>query len=405
MLAGCPQAKTDAKGKVDAPKETVYFLRPVSQTVEEYEEFPGRTWAKNTIEVRARVTGHLKSVNFKDGGIVRPGDLLAEIDPEPFQAGLASAQAAIDQSTARHKKLVKQEKRASELLQSGVKAITDEEYESIVADKEDAFAAIAAAKAAHKIAQLNLGYTDVRVPRAPFARDEGDPKADDVEGESKEKPPVGHISRRLVDPGNLVVADTTVLATVVIDDPIYVYFDLDENTVIRLKRLAGDGQIELEGDPSKPQLKVRIALTDEDKFDHIGTVNFVDNQLDPTTGTLRCRATVRNDNGFFSPGMFVRMRFPIGGKHSALLVPEESLMTDQGQRTVYVINEKDEVESRRVTTGILVDGLRVIRQGLGPEDRVVATGLQRIKKKTPVQPEPWPSQTEDPAKTVALEKH
>jgi RND family efflux transporter MFP subunit len=377
IVAGCQRPA--AKAMEEPPPQEAVFVTPVRQQVAEYEEFPGRTSAVNTVEIRARVSGYLKEIRFKDGELVKEGDVLAQIDDRSFKAELTRAQAAIDQYQARFNKLKKQEARAAELLQASTRAITQEEFDTIVADKEEAAASKAAAIAANDIADLNLSYTKVTSPIS------------------------GRISRRLVDPGNLVTADTTILATIVTVDPIYVYFDMDERTVLRMKRLLAEGKIR---SVRESGLVVQIATADKTQFDHVGIVNFVDNQLDPATGTLRFRAEVKNEEKFFSPGMFVRLRFPIGDPEYALLVPDEAIATDQGRRQVFVINGQDQVEARQVTTGILQDGLRVIREGIGPDDRVVVTGLQHIKKNKTVKPKPLGDliPNDDSAKTASTIK-
>jgi RND family efflux transporter MFP subunit len=219
----------------------------------------------NTVDIRARVSGYLEEVPFKDGEVISKDDLLAHIDDRSFKAELARAKAAIAQFQARFSKLEKQEARAAQLLQSNTRAITQEEFDAIVADKEEAAASIDAAIAAKDIAELNLSYTQVKSPIS------------------------GRISRRLVDPGNLVTADSTIIATIVTVDPIYVYFDMDERTVLRMKRLVREGKIR---STRESKLQVQISLADETAFDHVGVVDFVDNQLDPATGTLRFRAEV-----------------------------------------------------------------------------------------------------------------
>jgi RND family efflux transporter MFP subunit len=371
LLAGCQ--KPAAEAKEETPLQEVFFVTPIRKPVSEYEEFPGRTWAVNTVDIRARVSGYLEEVPFKDGEVISKDDLLAHIDDRSFKAELARAKAAIAQFQARFSKLEKQEARAAQLLQSNTRAITQEEFDAVVADKEEAAASIDAAIAAKDIAELNLSYTQVKSPIS------------------------GRISRRLVDPGNLVTADSTIIATIVTVDPIYVYFDMDERTVLRMKRLVREGKIR---STRESKLQVQISLADETAFDHVGVVDFVDNQLDPATGTLRFRAEVKNDQQYFTPGMFVRLRFPIGDPQDALLVPEEAVATDQGRRQLYVINEENKVEARPVTTGILRDGLRVIREGIQADDRVVVTGLQRIKKNTPVIPVARSPAESDPAKTA-----
>lgn len=374
VVAGCQ--KPVAKPKEDPPPQEVIFVTPTRSQVAEYEEFAGRTWAVNTVDVRARVSGYLERVEFNDGELVTEDELLAQIDDRSFKAELDRAEASITQFQARFDKLEKQETRAAQLLQSNTRAITQEEFDAIVGDKDEAAASKDAAIAAKDIAELNLSYTQVKSPIS------------------------GRISRRLVDPGNLVTADSTIIATIVTVDPIFVYFDMDERTVLRMKRLLGEGKIR---SAREAKLKVQIAMADETTFDHVGVIDFVDNQLDPATGTLRFRAEVKNEDRFFSPGMFVRVRFPVGEAQDALLVPEEAVATDQGRRQLFVINDQNQVETRQVTTGILQDGMRVIREGIEAGDRVVVTGLQHIKKNktvTPVDRNRLKAE-DDPAKTAS----
>jgi RND family efflux transporter MFP subunit len=186
----------------------------------------------------------------------------------------------------------------------------------------------------------------------------------------------------------LVKADETILTTIVSMEPIYAYFDIDERTVLRLRRLVREGRIK---STRESQVTVQVALADEDAFNLSGVVDFVDNQIDPTTGTLRIRAVIPNPQRLLSPGLFVRIRFPVGDPHSALLIPEESLATDQGQRFVYVIDEKNRVSYRRVKVGMLLAGRRVISEGLGLTDRVAVSGLQRLRKDLEVDPRPMSS--------------
>ncbi len=216
-----------------------------------------------------------------------------------------------------------------------------------------------AAKASLETAQLNLSFTKIASPIT------------------------GRISRRLVDPGNLVRADETPLANIVSVDPIYAYFDIDERTALRLRRLILDGKLP---GVQEGKMNVQLALADEDQFLVTGTIDFFDNQIEAGTGTLRLRAVIRNERGLLSPGLFVRVRIPIGVPHAALLVREESLGTDQGQRFIYVVDEQNQIDYRRVKVGFLSDGKRVIESGLKPGERVVVTGLQRVRPGAKVEP-------------------
>lgn len=333
----------------------VLVEQPVSQVVTEYEEFTGRTTAVQTVEIRARVSGVLEKVLFVDGAVVTAGAPLFEIDNRPFVAEEMRTRAAVEQAQAGFERLKLQEDRAELLIEQ--KAIPEEQFEQIRYDRIAAQAAVAVAEANHETALLNLGYTRIAAPIT------------------------GRISRRLVDPGNLIQADVTPLTTIVTRDPIFAYFDVDERTVLRLRRLALSGEV---SSVDESQLAVQVALADDADYPLSGTINFSDNQVDPNTGTLRMRAAVNNPQQLLSPGLFVRIRIPIGKPHSALTVPEVALGTDQGQRFVYVVNDQDEVVYKRVEIGTLKDGKRVIEEGLAPSDRVVVNGLQRVRAGTKV---------------------
>lgn len=339
--------------------------RPAEELVTEFEEVTGRTWATDTIDVRSRVSGYLDKVYFRDGGTIQAGEILFEIDQRPYKAELAKATASVKQAEAHLERLVRQEARMKKLLPS--KAITTDEYESITFELAEAQATLAAAKASEELAVLDLGYTRVTSRIS------------------------GTIGRRLVDPGNLVKADETPLATVISINPIYAYFDLDERTVLRMRRLMQEGKVK---SPLEADIPAEVAVADDPQFTMKGTINFIDNQLDGSTGTLRGRAIIHNQEGLLSPGLFVRLRVPIGEPHPAILIREEALGSDQGQRFVYVIQKtKDEktgtvddvVKYRRVKIGMLIGGRRVIEEGLKPDERVIVTGLQRVRPGAKVQ--------------------
>ncbi len=354
-----------------APAKTpeVFVAAPAREVVTEFEEFTGRTMAVNTVEIRARVSGYLKTVHFKDGAYVRgpvgpnqqpqEPDLLFEIDPRPYEADLARATASVAQNRARLERLKRHQERAEKLLPS--RTITQEEYDLAIFDRDEAEATLKAAIASEEIARLNLGYTRITAPLS------------------------GRISRRLVDPGNLVRADDTPLTTVVSLDPIHAYFDMDERTVLKLRRMSTSGALDVSQDAG---IKVQVALADESNFTLSGTLNFMDNQVDASTGTLRVRVVIDNPKLLLSPGLFVRLRIPVSEPHEALLVQEESLGADQGQRFVYVVNEKNEIVYRRVTVGQLNNGRRAVETGLTAQDRVVVTGLQRVRPGMKVSPKP-----------------
>jgi RND family efflux transporter MFP subunit len=335
----------------------VVVARPLVRTVTDYEDFTGRTEAYRTIEVRARVSGYLNKVNFVEGSEVKKGEVLFEIDPRLFEAQLQRANAVLNQAQAHLRRLDQDLDRATSLLPRN--AISREEYDKIAGDRSEAAAAVSVARASVETAKLNLAYTKVVAPIS------------------------GRISRRLLDPGNLIKADETVLTSIVSDDPIYAYFDIDERTLLRLRRMVRQTQAIF---VRKQNVPVMLGLSDEEGFPHVGKIDFSDNRLDPMTGTLRVRGVFDNPQHLLSPGLFVRIRLPIGHPYEAILIAEQALGTDQGQKFVYVVNEQNEVEYRRVQVGSVFDGLRVITEGLSKDERVIISGLQRARAGLVVEP-------------------
>lgn len=363
LLLGFVGCKREiAQAPPPKPPEVMY-VHPTEQLVTEVEEFAGRTAAANEVQVRSRVSGYLDQVAFEDGQMVKANELLAKIDDRMFSAQKDQAEAAVKQYTARLDRLKKQEDRIRGLVNE--KSVTSDEFDQAVSDRVETQALLNGAIAALQMSDLNLGYTNITAP---------------IEGK---------ISRRLVDPGNLVTENSTILASIVAIKPIYVYFEMDERTVLRLKR----NQLEQSSsEDASPSNVVHIGLADESDFTHSAHVDFIDNQVDPATGTLRCRAVVENDDHFFTPGLFARIQYPVGKPRQSVLVPEEAIGSDQGRRFIYTINAKDEIEYRAIKTGQLVDNLRVIDQGVAPTDRVVVSGLQRIRKGAKVVPLPFSQQ-------------
>jgi len=330
---------------------------PVVRQVTDYEDFTGRVEAKASVEVRARVTGYLERVLFKEGTEVKEGAPLFEIDPRSYQAELKRAEANVMQSQARLRRCERDLKRASDLLPQN--AISQDDFDQISSDREEAAAAVKLAEASRDLAQLNLSFTRVTSPIT------------------------GRISRQLIDPGNMVKADETALTTIVSMEPIYAYFDEDERTLLRVRRLVRAGVLKTLQEASVPVL---LGLVDEEGFPHEGRIDFADNRVDAMTGTLRLRGVFSNPQRMLSPGLFVRIRLPIGVPHPAILVSEQALGTDQGQSFLYVVNGKNEVVTRRVNVGLLDGGLRVIEQGLDKGERVIVSGLQRVRAGVKVAP-------------------
>jgi RND family efflux transporter MFP subunit len=325
--------------------------------VTDYEDFPGRTEAVVSVEIRARVTGYLDKVFFQEGAEVKQGDVLFEIDPRPYRATYDQAVGNLTAMEARVNRLDSDLARARKLV--GTTAMSREDYDKIVGDRGEAMASLQALRAAVQRAKLDLDFTKVVAPST------------------------GKISRRYIDPGNLVKTDDTILTTLVSLDPIYAYFDLDERTALRLQRVFREHNIDWSKNAKMP---LYLGLADEENFPHRGTINFADNRIDPDTGTWRLRGVFSNAHQLLSPGLFVRVRLPIGDPYSAILVSEQALSTDQGQKFVYVVNDKDDVVYRRVKVGRLHDGLRVILDGLSTDEKVIVSGLQRVRPDTKANP-------------------
>ncbi len=351
---GCQKAA--APPAPPKPAEVV-IQTPALEDVLDFEETTGRLVAREAVDIRSRVSGYLDKVFFADGTNVQEGQPLFQIDARPYEAELVHATANVEQSKARVSRLKRDDERKKKLFST--KNATQEDLDLSAADLAEGQAGLEALIATRDVAKLNREFTLIASPIT------------------------GRISRRQVDPGNLVKADDTVLVSVMSLNPIYAYFDIDERTVLRVERLIREGKIK---SPRDAAYEVQFSLADEDDYSRKGMIDFLDNHISPTTGTLRLRATVENDDLLLSPGMFIRLHVPIGKPHPALLIPEEALGSDQGQRYVYVLNDKDEVVYRRVRIGLLKEGRRVIEEGVTETDRVIVSGLQRVRVGAKVSP-------------------
>jgi RND family efflux transporter MFP subunit len=348
-------------GAADPPPQ-VGVVHPVARTVTDFEIFTGRTEAASRVELRARVTGYLDKVSFKEGAEVKQGDVLFEIDPRPYQAQLDQAQGQVLLNETSLKLAKATYERDQALAKQG--AVTQQQLDQDKAAVDEALARIKAAQLSLETYKLNLSFCKVAAPIS------------------------GRIGRRLVDPGNLVKADETVLATIVSRDPMFVYFDVDERTVLHMQRAVRDGKIKAARELVVP---VAIGLVDEQGFPHEGRIDFLDNHVDPAAGTLRLRAVLANTDGLLVPGLAARVRLTMGEPYKALLVPDEAVGSDEGQKFVYVVNDKDVAEYRRVVLGpVAPDGLRVVKEGLKPGDRVAVSGLQRLRAGMTVKPVEMP---------------
>jgi multidrug efflux system membrane fusion protein len=357
-VAGCNDDRPAAK-KAAPPIVTV--TQPVERDITEHEDFTGRTDAVYTVDVRARVSGYLEKVSFKDGDEVKEGDVLFQIDPRQYEADLARNEATVTQAEAHARRLEADYQRAVKLYARG--GIGREEYDRITGDRDEAEAAVGIARAARDLAKLNVQWTKVLAPIT------------------------GRLSRRLVDPGNLVKADDTIMTNIVSQDIMYVYFDIDERTLLRLRRLIREGKIKSRTETEVP---IHVELADEAGYPHKGVIDFSDNKIDPSTGTLRVRGKIDNPRPrVLSPGLFVRVQLPIGNPHRALMVPEQALGTDQGRKFVYVVDRDRKVLYRTVKVGPLEEGYRVVVDGLKPGERVILSGVQRVKPGIEVNPKPY----------------
>jgi RND family efflux transporter MFP subunit len=358
-VAGCAQPPAEAPA---SPPILVPVSYPIEREVTDQKEFTARTAAVDSVDVRARVFGYLDKVNFKEGALVVKGDILCQIDPRPYQAVHDSAEGQIKLNEARLKEAIADHARALEIDKTPG-AISKQDLDKYEAAKATAVAAVAVAKANAESARLNLEFTSVVSPIS------------------------GRVSRYVVTVGNLIQPGNqgggTLLTTIVSVDPMYAYFDADEHTVLRVRQLVREGKADSVRDGGYP---VSLGLADEDGHPHQGTVNFVDNQVNPKTGTIRLRGVFPNKDQVLLPGLFARVRFPVGRAHNALLVSEGALDTDQGQKILYVVNEKNKLVSRPVQLGALQNGLREITEGLKPGERVIVNGLQQERPGIIVEP-------------------
>jgi RND family efflux transporter MFP subunit len=358
VLTGCTRAPS---GTAQAPPPTVTVSHPVEREVTEYADYTGRTAAVDSVEVRAHVWGYLDKVNFKEGALVKKGDVLFELDPRPYQALLEQAKAKVAQDEAQLAFDEAEYKRNLALVSSG--AVTKSDLDKTAAARGVDLANIAADKAVVMARQLDVDYTKVTAPVS------------------------GRVSRYVVTVGNLIQAGDqgggTLLTTIVSIDPMYVYFDADEYTVLRVRDLIREGKLPSARDVDRP---VWLGLASDEGFPHRGVMNFVDNQVNPRTGTLRLRGVFANKDELLAPGYFARVRIPISPPHRALLVNDRALDTDQGQKIVSVVGPDNAVSTRPVRTGALHDGLREITDGLTASDRVIVTGLQQVRPGAVVEP-------------------
>jgi RND family efflux transporter MFP subunit len=361
FLAACNESSS-SQAQSAPPPPPVTVASPLVQRITEWDEYTGRYEATAKVEVRARVSGYLTAINFADGATVKQGDVLFVIDPRPYQATVDSAKADLTSAEARLDLAKVQLDRASALVSQS--NVSRSSYDQAVQERRAAEAAVQQTTAALQAAQLNLDFTQVKAPMS------------------------GRVSNRRVDIGNLVTGDpnSTLLTTIVALDPIYFEFDMSEADYLAYQRAVVAGKLPSTRDNATI---IETRLPDEQDWPHDGTMNFVDNQIDPGSGTIRARAILENKNLFITPGQFGRIRLPGSNAYDAVLVPDSAILTDQSNRIVMTVKDDNTVEPRVIRPGpTQPGGLRIVREGLTGQDRIIINGLVRARPGAKVTPQP-----------------
>ena len=374
LVASCGERQQKKASAPPPPKVTV--ATPVKRMLTDFDEYVGRFAAVDSVEVRARVSGYLDSVDFKDGQMVKTGDLLFTIDKRSFQNAVDQARAALATAKSNLAYAKSDLERGQSLVTQ--KTITEQIFEQRSQAFRNAQASVSGAEAALRQAELDLEFTELRAPIN------------------------GHIGARLVSPGNLVTGgasgNTTLLATIVSTDPIYFDFTFDEASYLHYERLGKDGS---DVASRRGGVEVALKLIDESGFPHKGRMDFVNNVINTSTGTILARAVFDNPNGVFTPGMFARIRVPASSHYEALLVPDAAIGTEQTRKYVFVVGADNKVSERYVTLGQTTpDNLRVIKSGLKPDDRVIVNGLMRARAGIKVTPQEKGVKPAAPAKAA-----
>lgn len=350
LLAGCdgkPAASTNPP-----PLPSVTISKPIQKSITEWDEYTGRFEALKTVGVRARVSGFIDSIHFNDGQIVKEGDLLFVIDQRPYKLAVDQAKSDLERARAKLEIATADVERGTPLISH--QTLTAREFDTRRSTQRDAAGGVGAAEAALKQTELNLEWSEVRAPIA------------------------GRISDRRVDAGNLITggqSGATLLTVIVSLDPIHFIFDGSESDFLHYLRLAAAGGRRSSRDVQNP---VAVRLADETDFKHIGRMDFVDNAINLKTGTIRGRAIFDNKDGLLTPGFFGRLRL-YGGETQAFLIPDSAILSDQASKIVFTVAEDGTVGIKKVELGPIVDGLRVVRSGLAPKDRIVIEGLARAR--------------------------
>ena len=353
VMSACGKAPETA---ANMPATKVSVAKVLEQPVNEWDEFTGRLEAPETVEIRPRVSGQIDQVAFTEGALVKKGDVLFQIDPRPFQAQVRRLEAQLQQARASANRSENEAQRGERLRTNN--AISAELADSRTSAAQEARAGVVAIQAELDLAKLNLSFTRVTSPIS------------------------GRVSRAQITAGNLVSADTTALTSVVSTDKVYAYFDADERVYLKYTELARQGQ-------RGQTTPVYLGLSNEDGHPHLGQMNFVDNQVNPKTGTIRGRAVFDNRDSSYTPGLYARLKLVGSGTYSAVLISDEAVGTDLGKKFVLVM-DGDKSTYRAVELGPKIEGLRIVRSGLSKDDTIIVKGLQRVRPGAPVAPEVIP---------------
>ena len=353
VFAGIGYTRAKPAAAANAPLPEVTVAEVIHQPLREWQEFTGRLQAVNTVEVRPRVSGYVDRVSFEDGTRVKKGQLLFQIDPRPFQAEVDRLVAERSRSVSDLELAKANRARAERLISAH--AISREDYERLVAAEASAQGALGSIDASLREGRLNREFTEVRAPID------------------------GHVSRAAITAGNLVTS-SSLLTTLVSDDPVYVYFDADEQTYLRFAKAQRNAPA---GDDAAG---VYIGLADEEGYPHAGRLDFIDNQVDPATGTIRARAALANPDGRYTPGLFARVRLIGGEDRDSVLIEDRAVGTDLSKQFVLTLAGDNRIEYRLVELGPEINGLRVVKQGLAPGEIIVVNGLQHVRPGQTVAP-------------------
>ncbi|MFZ5959570.1 multidrug efflux RND transporter periplasmic adaptor subunit MexE [Pseudomonas knackmussii] len=367
VLSACGKAQDTAQS-MPAPKVSVAEV--IEQPINEWDEFTGRLEAPESVELRPRVSGYIDKVTFREGALVKKGDLLFQIDPRPFQAEVHRLEAQLQQAKANQIRTANEASRGDRLRATN--AISAELADARSAAATEARAQVAATQAELDNARLNLSFTQITAPID------------------------GRVSRADVTAGNLVNTGETLLTTLVSTDKVYAYFDADERVYLKYMKLARSG-----GPNARGASPVYLGLTGEDGFPHLGQLDFLDNQVNPATGTIRGRAVFDNKEGLYIPGLYARLKLVGSGTYPAALIKDEAVGTDLGKKFVLVVGADSKVAYRAIELGPKLEGLRIVRSGLAKGDRIVVNGLQRVRPGAQVEAQGVPMASPDTLAALA----